>query len=80
MEGPANSDTGQGAASHDNGVSTSQNWDFPEFMLYSIGYLPGDRRHQIKARGSYAFNDEWMISGNVRIMSGMPITCWGLSE
>ena len=77
MEGPANSDTGQGAASHDNGVSTSQNWDFPQFMLYSIGYLPNDRRHQIKVRGSYAFNDEWMISGNVRIMSGMPITCWG---
>lgn len=77
MEGPANSDTGQGSSSHDNGVSTSQNWDFPEFMLYSIGYLPNDRRHQLKVRGSYAFNDEWMATGNVRIMSGMPITCWG---
>lgn len=77
MEGPANSDTGQGNNSHDNGVSTSQNWDGPEFMYYSMGYLPNDRRHQLKARGSYAFTPEWMVSGNVRILSGMPITCWG---
>lgn len=77
MEGPANSDSGQGSSSHDNGVSTSVNWDGPAFMYYSMGYLPNDRRHQIKMRGSYALTPEWLISGNVRIQSGMPITCWG---
>ncbi len=77
MEGPANSDTGQGSNAHGNGVATSQNWDGPSFMYYSMGYLPNDRRHQLKIRGSYAFNDEWTVSGNVRIQSGMPITCWG---
>lgn len=77
MEGPANSDSGQGSASHDNGVSTSVNWDGPAFMFHSMGYLPNDRRHQIKARGSYAFTPEWLLSANVRMQSGMPITCWG---
>ena len=78
MEGPANTDTGQGSDSHNNGVSTSQNWDGAAFMFYSMGYLPNDRRHTLKVRGSYAFNDEWMVTGNVRIQSGMPITCWGM--
>lgn len=77
MEGPANSDSGQGSASHDNGVSTSVNWDGPAFMFHSMGYLPNDRRHQLKVRGSYALTSEWLISGSVRIQSGMPITCWG---
>ncbi|MEO6227524.1 MAG: TonB-dependent receptor [Thermomonas sp.] len=77
MEGPANSDSGQGSNSHGNGVATSVNWDGPAFMYYSMGYLPNDRRHQLKVRGSYAFNPEWMVSGNVRIMSGSPINCFG---
>lgn len=77
MEGPANSDSGQGSASHDNGVSTSVNWDGPAFMIYSMGYLPNDRRHQLKIRGSYAITPEWLVSGNLRVQSGMPITCWG---
>jgi hypothetical protein len=77
MEGPANSDSGQGSNSHGNGVSTSVNWDGPAFMYYSMGYLPNDRRHQLKVRGSYAFSPEWIVSGNVRVQSGMPITCYG---
>jgi len=77
MEGPANSDSGQGQNSHGNGVATSVNWDGPAFMYYSMGYLPNDRRHTLKVRGSYAFSPEWMVSGNARIQSGMPITCYG---
>lgn len=77
MEGPANSDSGQGSNSHNNGVATSVNWDFAAFMEHSMGYLPNDRRHTLKAHGSYAFTPEWMASANVRIQSGMPITCWG---
>lgn len=80
MEGPANSDTGQGGSEHDSGISLSQNWDAPEFMDGAMGYLPNDRRHQLKVRGSYAFNDEWSASGNLRIMSGAPISCWGFYD
>lgn len=76
-EGPANSDTGQGSDSHDNGVSTSQNWDVAEIMAYANGYLANDHRHQIKLHGSYAFNDQWSVSANGRIMSGSPLSCFG---
>jgi hypothetical protein len=76
-EGPANSDTGQGQSSHDNGVSTSENWDVAEIMAYADGYLANDHRHQFKMRGSYAFNDEWTVSGNASLMSGAPANCFG---
>ena len=76
-EGPANSDTGQGSNAHDNGVATSQNWDAWQIMAYANGYLPNDRRHQLKAHGAYAITPEWMVSANVRIMSGAPISCFG---
>jgi len=76
-EGPANSDTGQGSNAHDNGVATSQNWDAWQIMAYANGYLPNDRRHQLKAHGAYAITPEWMVSANVRIASGAPIMCFG---
>lgn len=76
-EGPANSDTGQGSNAHDNGVATSQNWDAWQIMAYANGYLPNDRRHQLKAHGSYAITPEWMVSANVRIQSGAPVSCFG---
>jgi hypothetical protein len=76
-EGPANSDTGQGSNAHDNGVSTSQNWDAYQIMAFANGYLPNDRRHQFKAHGAYALTPEWMISANVLVASGAPISCFG---
>jgi hypothetical protein len=76
-EGPANSDTGQGSNSHDNGVATSQNWDAWQIMQYSDGYLPNDRRHQFKARVSYAVTPEWIVGLSARINSGAPISCFG---
>jgi hypothetical protein len=76
-EGPANSDTGQGSNAHDNGTATSQNWDAWQIMAYADGYLPNDRRHQLKAHASYAFNDEWLVSVSARIASGAPISCFG---
>jgi hypothetical protein len=76
-EGPANSDTGQGSNAHDNGVATSQNWDAWQIMAYANGYLPNDRRHQLKAHAVYAITPEWMVSANVRIASGSPIMCFG---
>ena len=76
-EGPANSDTGQGSNAHDNGVATSQNWDAWQIMQFADGYLPNDRRHQLKGHIAYAFTPEWMVSANVRITSGAPVTCFG---
>ncbi len=76
-EGPANSDTGQGSNPHDNGVGTSQNFDAQEINEFATGYLPNDRRHQLKAHGAFAITDEWLVSGNLAIASGAPISCFG---
>lgn len=46
-------------------------------MDYANGSLANDRRHQIKAFGSYQVAPEWMVSGNLAIMSGAPRTCLG---
>jgi hypothetical protein len=76
-EGPANSDTGQGSNAHDNGVATSQNFDAWQIMQYADGYLANDRKHQFKARLSYAITPEWLLSANVSIASGAPLSCFG---
>lgn len=76
-EGPANSDTGQGSNAHDNGVATSQNFDAWQIMQYADGYLANDRKHQFKARLSYAITPEWLVSANVSIASGAPLSCFG---
>lgn len=76
-EGPANSDTSQGSDPHDNGVATSVNWDNSYIMAYAAGFLPNDRRHQLKVHGAYAINDEWMVSANIRVASGAPLNCFG---
>ncbi|WP_434027012.1 TonB-dependent receptor [[Pseudomonas] boreopolis] len=70
-EGQVKSEFGQ------TNISKTQDWDVAELMAFSDGYLANDRRHQIKIRGSYALNDEWLLSGNARILSGMPISCLG---
>ncbi|MBB6063891.1 outer membrane receptor protein involved in Fe transport [Pseudoxanthomonas broegbernensis] len=70
-EGQVKSEFGQ-----DN-ISKTQDWDVAEMMRYSYGYLANDRRHQMKARGSYAITPEWSVGGNLRVQSGMPISCLG---
>lgn len=76
-EGPANSDTGQGSNAHGNGVATSQNFDAAAINAFADGYLPNDRRHQLKAYGAYAITEEFLVSANLRISSGAPISCFG---
>ncbi|WP_426077248.1 TonB-dependent receptor [Janthinobacterium sp. PSPC3-1] len=71
MEGQTRSDTGQ------TDVGTSAGWDFPEFTPDSMGLLPNDRRHQLKAFGYYEFTNEWSVGGNLLIQSGRPKTCLG---
>src|SRR5690606_25700303 len=70
-EGQVKSEFGQ-----DN-ISKTQDWDAAEIMAFADGYLANDRRHQLKVRGSYEISPEWMVSGKLRVLSGMPISCLG---
>lgn len=67
-EGQLNSDSGQ------QDVAVTANWDQPEIMAGANGYLPNDRRHQIKAWGFYQFSPEWRMSGTLTSASGRPIS------
>jgi hypothetical protein len=58
-------------------VSKTEDWDAAELMIGSGGLLANNRRHQLKAYGSYQFTPEWMVSGALRIQSGTPKTCLG---
>lgn len=70
-EGQVKSEFGQ------SNISKTQDWDNAEMMQYAYGYLANDRRHQLKARGSYQLAEDWLVFGNLRIMSGGPISCLG---
>ncbi|MGN7831903.1 TonB-dependent receptor [Pseudoxanthomonas sp. 22568] len=71
-EGGVKSDIGQG----DTG--TTQDFDYPELMLGSFGYLPNDRRHTLKMFGNWDITDEWSVGGNLLVQSGRPINCFGV--
>ena len=70
-EGQVRTDIGQ------TDVSATVDWDYAKVMDYADGALANDRRHQIKAYGSYQIASEWMLSGNLAILSGGPRTCLG---
>ena len=70
-EGQVRSDIGQ------TDVSATVDWDYAQVMDYANGDLSNDRRHQIKAYGSYQLTPEVLLAGNVVVMSGMPKTCLG---
>lgn len=73
-EGMVKSDNGQ----TDAGLTTD--WDFPELMDGAYGYLPNDRRHNIKVYGSVAITDELTAGFNFNIESGRPINATGLGH
>ena len=70
-EGQVRSDIGQ------TDVSATVDWDFGKLMEYANGYLSNDHKHQFKAYGSYQIAPEWMISGNLSLISGAPKVCLG---
>jgi len=74
MEGQTRSDTGQ------TDVGTSAAWDFPEFAPGSDGLLPNDRKHALKAFGTYQVTPELSIGGFVMIQSGRPRLCLGTND
>ena len=71
-EGGVKSDIGQ----DDTGVT--QDFDYPELILGSYGYLPNDRRHSLKLFGSWDITDEWRVGANLLVQSGRPENCRGI--
>lgn len=71
-EGPVNSDTNYG----DTGMV--QHWDHPA-NNQDYGPLFNDHRHQIKIRGAYAINEQWLLGATLTALSGGPITPLGVS-
>ena len=63
-EGPVNSDTDFG----DTG--RTENFDDPWVNLGGFGYLPNDRRHQLKLRGSYALSEQLGVGATLSAQSG----------
>ncbi|WP_396615223.1 TonB-dependent receptor domain-containing protein [Lysobacter soli] len=70
-EGPVNSDTNFG----DTG--RTENFDDPWVNLRGDGPLANNREHQIKLRGTYAFNQNWQVGATLDASSGGPITGFG---
>jgi hypothetical protein len=70
-EGYVKSDIGQ----DDAGIS--QDWDYPGLMEGANGYLPNDRRHTLKAFGSYQVLPELRLGANLILQSGRPKNCLG---
>ena len=70
-EGPVNTDTDFG----DTG--RTENFDDPWVNYGGYGYLPNDRRHQIKLRGAYGFAEDWRVGLTVNANSGRPISAFG---
>jgi hypothetical protein len=70
-EGPVNTDTDFG----DTG--RTENFDDPWVNFGGYGYLPNDRRHQLKLRGTYGFGSDWRVGMTLNAQSGRPISAFG---
>lgn len=70
-EGSVRSDIGQ------EDVSQTEDWDNKGVMAYANGDQANDRRHQIKAYGYYQITPEWLVGGNLQVLSGTPVVCLG---
>ncbi|MDN5780700.1 MAG: TonB-dependent receptor [Luteimonas sp.] len=73
-EGPVNSDT------NFDDTGRTENFDNPWVNYRGYGPLANDRRHQVKFRGTYAFNEHWQVSGTLDAKSGGPITGFGVGN
>ncbi|KQR82174.1 TonB-dependent receptor [Sphingomonas sp. Leaf343] len=71
IEGGVRSDNGQ----TDSGLTTS--FDQPGLVNGQYGYLPNDRRHNIKAYGSYQVNDWFTFGANFAASSPRRYGCIG---
>jgi hypothetical protein len=71
-EGYVNSDNGQ----DDAGIT--QTFDFAGLSDNSYGFLPNDRRHNVKLFGAYAFDFGLQVGGNFWFRTGRPINAFGV--
>jgi TonB dependent receptor len=70
-EGQLRSDLQQTAA------STSEDWDNAQIMENTNGPQNNDHTHQLKLFGYYQLSPDWLISGNLSVISGNPRICLG---
>jgi Carboxypeptidase regulatory-like domain/TonB-dependent Receptor Plug Domain len=73
-EGYVKSDIGQ----DDAGIS--QDFDYPGLMVGAYGYLPNDRRHTLKASGSFAVTSDFRAGFSTLAQSGRPKNCFGVYD
>ena len=73
-EGPVNSDTGF------SDTGRTENFDDPWVNWRGYGYLPNDRRHQLKLRGIYGITEHWQLGGTLTAMSGRPVSAFGVGN
>lgn len=73
-EGYVKSDTGQ----DDAGIT--QDFDFPQLMDGSFGYLPNDRRHKLKLYGNYQLTERLLLGANLFMQSGRPRNNFGIDH
>ncbi|GAB2887836.1 TonB-dependent receptor domain-containing protein [Microbulbifer echini] len=71
-EGYVRSDNGQ----TDSGLTT--NFDQPGLLHGGYGDLPNDRRHTIKAFGTYSFDMGLRLGANFMWQTGRPKNCFGM--
>ncbi|MDR6673830.1 TonB-dependent receptor [Xanthomonas sp. 1678] len=58
-------------------VSTTQAWDYAQLMEHTNGPQSNDHTHQFKFYGYYQFTPEWLVSANLKLMSGTPFSALG---
>ena len=73
-EGPVNSDT------NFSDTGRTENFDNPWVNYRGYGFLANDHRHQLKLRGTYAFNDHWRVGATLDARSGGPVTAFGVGN
>ena len=71
-EGYVNSDIGQ----DDAGIT--QTFDFAGLSDGDYGFLPNDRRHNVKVFGAYAWDFGLQIGANAWFRTGRPINAYGI--
>lgn len=71
-EGGVKSDIGQ------TDVGLTQDFDQPGFTYGAYGYLPNDRRHNIKVYGSYKVADWLTLGANGQLLSPRSYGCLGV--
>jgi hypothetical protein len=58
-------------------VAATQSWDHPELMKGALGYLPNDRRQQLKAFGFVTVDPKIDVGANLLLATGRPKGCLG---